>query len=102
VRVLSLDAERNVGADTKLSFGNSQGLVRMSGLDPRSGTGEPLTAYVGVVEFGDPSKLELVPAYDGVYRYNANAGRIFVGVAYPGTGRTVGNRNLIKAATLEQ
>jgi hypothetical protein len=98
---LTLDADRNAGADTKLSF-NTLGLLRMTDADPRAGTGDPLTAYVALAELEHPEALVSVPAFTGVYRFNANAGRIFTGVAYSGANRPVGSANLIKPTYLEQ
>jgi flagellar hook protein FlgE len=95
---LSLDADRNAKASTDLNF-TSEGQLLMGTAAPHATDGRDLTAYVVLAQFTHPESLSAVSGIDGFFRYNANAGPIFMGVA--GLGRPVGAANLILPATLE-
>ncbi|MFN3432501.1 MAG: hypothetical protein ACK46X_21455 [Candidatus Sericytochromatia bacterium] len=97
---LSLDADRNPDATTKLSF-DATGALRVAGLAPRGADGNPMQAYVGLAQFERPDDLVTVPGFSGFLRYSPNAGRLFLGVAFTGTARPVGTANLIRTGTLE-
>lgn len=98
---VSLDAGRNPDAATKLSFSNA-GRVSYDGNDPFASDGvQRVASYVGLVQFEHPEHLVAQPGIDGVYRFAADAGRIFLGVSVTGLNRPVGNNNRILVGTLE-
>jgi hypothetical protein len=97
---LGLDADRNPDATTKLSF-DATGALRVADAAPRGADGNPMQAYVGLAQFTRPQDLTAVPNMPGFWRYNANAGSLYLGVAFTGTSRPVGTANLILTGTLE-
>jgi hypothetical protein len=98
---LGVDAQRNPDAGSKMAF-TATGLMQINGQAPFDADGATrLTKYVALAQFEHPESLSAVSGFDGVYRFNPNAGRIFLGVAVSGTGRPVGAANLIIPATLE-
>lgn len=98
---LALDADRNPDAGSKLSF-DYTGKLRLAEVDPRSGDGGGLQAYVALAQVAEPKDLVEQPGFEGVYKYRPEAGAIALGVAVTGAGRTVGNANLILTGTLEK
>lgn len=97
---LALDADRNPEAGTKLTF-DYTGKLRVAEVDPRGTDGAALQAYVAIAQVDDPDALVPQPGFDGVFKYQDEAGTLRLGVAVTGTGRPVGNANLVLTGTLE-
>ena len=98
---LQVDADRNPEAATKLGF-DYTGKLRVAEADPRGADGTAVQAYVAIAQVDTPEELLPQPGFKGIFKYRPEAGTLRLGVAVTGTGRPVGNANLILTSTREQ
>lgn len=97
---LALDADRNPDLLAKVAF-DYTGRLAIGGADPRASDGQPQATLVTLAQFADPAQLAPLAGFAGMFRYQAAAGTMTLGVAVSGPGRTLGNANLLLAGSLE-
>lgn len=103
---LYVDADRNPDANRDLSF-DYTGRMLLKDKAPRGEDAGPVQAYVAIAMFETPDSLVPAPGFPGIFRYepqedeNADPVSTTMGVAVSGSGRAVGNTNLVLTGQLE-
>ncbi|HEY9723541.1 MAG TPA: hypothetical protein V6D47_16135, partial [Oscillatoriaceae cyanobacterium] len=97
---LALDADRNPDALNKIGF-DYTGRLQIGGADPRASDGQSEALLLALAEFANSSALAPVNGFPGMYRYQAAAGTITMGVGVSGPNRTLGDGNLLLDGNLE-
>lgn len=99
---IQLDLARNPDAANNISF-DSQGLVRVKGVEPRDLANNPASMYVALTKFANQGGLDRKNS-GADFTYDIVAGEMFTGVAGTGNavpGRIVGSTNVITPQALE-